>query len=186
MLTLGVALLRRSASLVGFDREAKSPSIALFRTVPRPPGMSPEEALRVLLAQEGVPRGVPLLLALSPSDLACGDSWTLPKGMTGRAAAKIGAALCETRCASETIETVVMDSSLTDTQAQAVALDRGLADGLLRQVEGFRLVLVTAAPAAIALTFPGSSLVQGGERFESGPSAGWRAYPVDGSDDGGT
>jgi hypothetical protein len=188
--TLGVAILRRSASIVRLEQAGKSSSVTLHRTVSRNPGTPPAQVLRDLLSQVDAPRSAAnLAVALSPADLACGDAWTLPKGMTGRTAAKVGRALCETRCASETLETLVVDASLTDAAAQAVALDRGLADDLLRAADGTRLVLLTAVPAALAQTLGAIALTQGGERFEVAVQDGvpsWRVSPVDRPDDAGS
>jgi hypothetical protein len=180
-LILGAAILRRSASILLVQQTGRAASILFERRLDRAPGSTPAEMLRALLTMAPAPvREELLVIALSPADLACSDGWTLPEAMPDR----VGPSLCEPRCASETLETLIVDAPISGRAVQAVALDLQRTNALLDAAGARTLAVVTAVPAALA-TFGTVSLTQGGERIEVHGSS-WRAYPVDGPDEPGT
>jgi hypothetical protein len=188
--TLGVAILRRSANLITVQKTGESYSIILERRIERNPGAQPAQILQILLSDISLPdKHVSLAISLSPADLACGDAWSLPENLSGKSASRVGAALCETRCASETLETLAVDAPLSDSAVQAVALDREEVEAILKAAGAIKVTMMTAVPAALAQVFGTVFLTQGGERFEVAPRDGiptWRAYPVDGPDETGS
>jgi hypothetical protein len=124
-------------------------------------------------------------VALSLADLACGDAWDLPDAMRGKAAARVLESIGEARCASETLETLVVDAKHSDRRIQSVAMDRAQFQTLLDVLAGYSPALVTAAPLALAEVFDPASFTCGGEAFSiadepSGRSA--RAFPSDSPD----
>jgi hypothetical protein len=176
--------------MVGVQKTGKTSSIVLERRIERSAGTSIGQILLTLFSEITLPaKDTILSMALSPADLACGDAWSLPENLTQKAASRVGAALCETRCASETLETLVVDAPLSAAAAQAVALDRGQVEDILKATGGTKITLVTAVPATLAQVFGTVLLTQGGERFEVAVRDGipsWRAYPVDGPDETGS
>jgi hypothetical protein len=184
-----VAILRRCATLLVVE-DSSGLHTPFLRLKNRNPGESPAELLRTLL--ESLPpqyHRSRLTLALSLSDLACGDSWTLERALPAKTASKIQTAMCETRCASETLESLAVDSAHSHNTMQAAALDRASLGALVDVARGFNLALITAVPAALAAVFETIEMSQGGERVQvflgpQGPC--WRAFPVDGSEDPGS
>ena len=185
---LGASILRRRACLVAVRGKGKSLAVTLERLCERPPGSSASDILGTLLS--GIPstdRDTTLAVALS-SDLACSDAWSIPQAWKGTAQ-KVGPALVEARCPSESLENLVLDAFLDSGGATAVAIDRAQAVQLLETVRSFKCVTLTAVPAALAQVFGDVSLSQGGERLdvtirERRPA--WRAYPIDGPDEAGS
>jgi hypothetical protein len=180
-LTLGAAILRRSASILLVQQTGKAPSILFELRIDRTPGSTPGQVLQSLIALAPAPvRGERLAVALSPADLACGDAWTLSEAMPDR----VGPALCEPRCAFETLETLFVDAPISGHVVQAVAFDRRRTADLLEAAGNRTITVITAVPAALAM-FGTVSLTQGGERIDINGSS-WRATPVDGPDEPGT
>ena len=188
-LTLGIALFRRRALLVGVQRSGNRHSVVFEHRTDRAAGSRIDENLKSLLSDPTLPPAVELRIALSPADLACGDGWHLPRPLTPSAAAKLSPALCEMRCASETLETLAVDSLVRGLASQAVALDRVLAEDLVRAAGRLKVTLLTAIPAALAEVFKNVSFTQAGERIEVKTEEGnssWRSYPVDRPDETGS
>lgn len=188
--TLGLAILRRKVTCVGVQTAGKTLSVVFERHWDRPAQANLGLLLPGILPDLDLTRkDTSLKIVLSSADLACGDVWTLPGEMTPQAASKIGSAVCESRCTSETLETLVVDTSLSESRSQAVALDRSQTEEVLKAVEGFNVTLLAAIPAVLSQVFGAAQFTQGGERFEVSSQEGqpaWRVYPVDGPDEAGS
>jgi hypothetical protein len=188
-MTLGVAVSRRSVTLVAVQRSGTVATVAQQRRIDRAPGTTIPELLRTLLAEFRNPRTpMDLAVALSLADVACGDAWT-PPATWADAGARTLPALCETRCVSETLETLLLDVSRPGGTWLLVAMDRSAAQEIAEAAGGFRLKVLTAAPAALASAFGNLRIAAGGERIEIECREGipsWRACPFDGPDEPGS
>jgi hypothetical protein len=189
VLTLGVAIHRRSACLVGTEAHGRRFSLAFERQETRSPGVSAAESLASLL--KSVPAeylNAPLKVALSAADLACADAWLPPAGIRESSLSKLGPALVEIRCLGEAHETLALDIAPREGAIEAVALSRADLGAILKAAEGFNLVLLTSLPSVLSLACGTVAYTQGGERIECSRRDGrvsWRSFPVDGPDESG-
>lgn len=187
MVSLGVCILRRAGTLVAIECDQSRRRIVFERRLPRLPGTSAAEFLREL--RRDIPMsavGSPMAIVLSPVDLACSDSWVIPEALLRKSSDRFSAALCETRCATESLESLAHDVQVCNGAAFGAALDRAQTDELMLAAADFKVVLLAPAPAVLAQAFGSLTLQQGGERFEiraEGATQAWRAYPVDRCDD---
>lgn len=186
--TIGVAIARRGASLVVAKSGRERAEILHAASVPRAAGVPASQSLTDLL-QRLPPdlRKSPLRLALSPADLACADVMDRPEGVHDSALARLGPALCEARCAGESVEELSADVMPLGAALCAVAVRSSVLADLRRAAadQSMPLTLVTAVPAALAKSLPPevNEVRWGGEHIEFKRADGevrWRAFPVEG------
>src|SRR5579862_454176 len=178
---IGLSVLRRKAALVVIRRHRAGEEIALQREALRGPEAPLGAVVEGLL--EGLPpelRDVPLRLALSGRDLACGDAWEWPTRPGSVTLSRLIPSLLEARSLGESADHLAVDAVAEGAELQGIALLRSTLEDLHARL-GRRLELVTVAGAALRRTFSPATIVFGGEEIEFGPK-GWRFRPVDGPD----
>lgn len=177
--TIGIAVHRKAARLAVLERRGRTFALVLERRWDRAAVGTLPELLRAVLSE--VPASLKkarVALALSPGDLACADRWIPLEGIQSANLARIGPAMCEARCAGETVETLAVDLVPAGQAVQAVALSRESLEAIVHAASGFPLALVTSIPSVLSSFFPDLSLTCEGEAFEI-RSGAWRARPVD-------
>jgi len=175
----GIAVSRRAASVVKVERSGRLARCISVIQCTRESG----ETLDTILARVlgGIPPHSGIALALSPGDLACSDVWTPPAGLQ-KAMTKLGPAMIEGRCLSETLETLASDVNISGASYQAISMSRESLDKILGAAKGFKLGCVTSIPAALAQLLGKVSMDMGGDHVDvtrSGDQTFWRSYPTD-------
>jgi hypothetical protein len=186
-LSIGISIGRHAAGIVVAEIGGGKTRIAWSHQAPRAGGQSASKALEDVLRQlPDTFRGLSVSLVLSPGDLACSDVVDLSPGVTHRSLPRLGPALCEARCAGESMEDLSADLVPAGSQVHAVAMRTRAVEELRAVVigRGLSLKLVTAAPIAMGYAFRDGPLdiTAAGERCQLeriGDSLTWRSFPVD-------
>ncbi len=187
-LRVGVAIGPASGAILAVHRNGAESKILFHHEVARPEGRKSWEILEELLS--ALPRDLgkaPVSLALSSGEFACADAWAPPEGLKRSALETLAPALCEARCAGETLEDLSLDVVLGEKSIHAVALSNEVLEGLRRvaAARGIPIHLVTAIPPVLAGVFSGKDelhVLSGGEGIEvrrEGGVVSWRSYPLD-------